>query len=70
MERLLPVVASSAEVVGSSEVVWAKVVRLYGIGELEKSVYQGSVLNNNRAPPRISGMGSSDTYLFKRTLLI
>lgn len=67
----LPAVASSAAVFSNPEWIKVKVANLRGaLVDLDKFLGQEAVLGVNRAPPRISGFGSSDTYLFKRVLLI
>lgn len=65
-----PAVASSIQLVGSLEQERVKLFSPFVGSEVEKVVYLGYPANMNRAPPRIRGFGSSDTYLFKRSLLI
>ncbi len=40
------------------------------LAQQEQSLCLVSAYDMNRAPPRVRGLGTSDTYLFKRTLLI
>jgi hypothetical protein len=70
MGNASPAVATSIQLVSSPELERIKLFSPFIGSEVEKLVYQGSPGNMNRAPPRIRGFGSSDTYLFKRTLLI
>lgn len=70
MGQRLPATANSIEMLGHHEKARTNKcipITLVGSGSfaLDESVSQV-----NRAPPRLRGFGSSDTYLFKRTLLI
>lgn len=70
MNSSAPFVANSIELVGNTEQARAKIVKSSLIADLEHVLYLECVPRTNRAPPRIRGFGSSDTYLFKRALLI
>jgi hypothetical protein len=70
MGTALPAVASSIQLVESPELQRIRLFSPFVGNEVELIVYQGLPANTNRAPPRLRGFGSSDTYLYKRTLLI
>jgi hypothetical protein len=66
----LPAVTSLTDLLGNAEQVPVKVSNQPVIAALPSFIVQGHESRVNRAPPGIRGFGSSDTYLFKRALLI
>lgn len=70
--RLLPATANSIDLLGlSEEFRIKKVCASTLVAELVNDHIPIDSLGwANRAPPRLKGLGTSDTYLFKRTLLI
>lgn len=70
MSTASPAVASSIQLIGSFDLDQIKVFSPFIGSEVKTLVHQGLLANMNRPPPRIRGFGTSETYLFKRTLLI
>lgn len=65
-----PLLASRSYLQSNLEQVPFHVVTLISLVAPCKSTPTDYVVCTNRAPPRLTGMGTSKTYLFKRTLLI
>lgn len=65
-----PAVAGSIQLIGSFDLDQIKVFSPFIGSEVKTLVHQGLLASMNRPPPRIRGFGTSETYLFKRTLLI
>lgn len=70
MSTTSPALASSIQLIGSFEPDQIKVFSPFIGSEVKTLVHQGPLANMNRPPPRLRGLGTSKTYLFKRTLLI
>lgn len=64
------VAVSPIQCVSESEHIQASVVQLLSLTNFHSLNYKEMVARVNRAPPFVTGLGTSDTYLFKRTLLI
>lgn len=70
MSTSSPVAASSIQLIGSFELHQIKAFSPFIGNEVKLLLHQGALANMKRPPPRIRGFGTSETYLFKRTLLI
>lgn len=70
MSTSSPAVASSIQLIGSFELDQIRVLSPFIGSEVKTLVHQGVLAKMNRPPPRLRGFGTSETYLFKRTLLI
>jgi hypothetical protein len=70
MDTALPAVAGSVQLGNSPKLMSVKLASSFIGNEVELLVYEDLPANSDRAPHRIRGFGSSDTYLYKRTLLI
>lgn len=63
-------VLASSDLQSNFEQLRFKVVALVSLLASCKSTATEYVACTNRAPPRLTGMGTSKTYLYKRTFLI
>lgn len=70
MGNSAPVLASQSDLQSNFEQLRFKVVALVSLLASCKSTPTEYVACTNRAPPRLVGMGTSKTYLYKRTFLI
>ncbi len=62
--------ASSISILPESSKLFLKLVLSDWLSALGTSAPAQKIAQMNRAPPRLVGMGTSKTYLFKRTFLI
>lgn len=70
MGKSSPVLASQSDLQSNFEQLRLKMVVLLNLLAPCKSTRTDYVACTNRAPPRLTGMGTSKTYLFKRVFLI
>lgn len=70
MGQALPAVANSIELLNNIECLKATLIDLAQLFDFPASDKKEYVAYANRAPPHLRGLGSSDTYLYKRVFLI
>lgn len=70
MTESMPATISSFLILGNDERVPVKAIFVSWVGSSYRDLHAIHLLQANRAPPYIRGLGSNKTYLFKRTLLI
>jgi len=69
--RSSPLVANSIDLMGgNSKELQVEIICPDRFGTIAHQLCSEPIAYVNRAPPFLKGMGTSDTYLFKRTLLI